>query len=78
MNGEVCCILGICCPPENRAVALSKELSTDPSSPLYNNPELADRVAVHLFKFFDFAPAGTLTPLVSAVTTMAKAHKDKP
>ena len=75
MNGEVCCILGVCCPPENRAAALSKELASDPASPLSGDTERADRVAVFLLKHFDFAPAGTLDGFVKAIAGHAKKVK---
>lgn len=73
MNGEVCCILGICCPPAQRAEALAKSLSTDAESPLHGQPDEAEAVATYLFKHFDLAPAGKLQPLVAAVSAMAKA-----
>lgn len=75
MNGEACCILGICCPPQERAAALAKELCHDPESPLCGDPEAAEAVAAYIFKHFDLAPAGTLTPLVSAVAARAKAGR---
>lgn len=74
MNGEVCCILGICCPPQQRAAALAKELCHDLDSPLCGDPEQAAQVAEYIFKHFDLAPAGKLQPMVAAVAALAKGH----
>jgi len=82
MNGEVCCILGICCPPEQRVAALSRELKkyvrqsrlltgrTHAETQAID--EVIDAVSVHLLDEFDFAPAGTLQPLFAAVTLHAQ------
>ena len=61
MNGEVCCILGVCCPPEARATALSTELQhagvLDQVS--------ADKAAAFVLAHFDLVPAGMMLPLVT-------------
>lgn len=82
MNGEVCCILGICCPPEQRAAALSRELKKyvraerllAGRTPAETQAieEVVDALSAHLIDEFDFAPAGTLQPLFSAVATHAR------
>lgn len=82
MNGEVCCILGICCPPEQRAAALSRELKKyvrqqrllHGRTPAETQAidEVVDAISVHLLDEFDFAPAGTLHPLFSAVAVHAQ------
>lgn len=77
MNGEVCCILGICCPPQERAAALAKELCHDEKSPLCGDPEQAQLVAEYIFSHFDLAPAGKLQPLVAFVAGMAKGQQKK-
>lgn len=66
MNGEVCCILGVCCPPGSaaQASALAKELVKDGVCAEVNE---AHRVAVWVLKHFDLAPAGTLTPFKTAI-----------
>jgi len=82
MNGEVCCILGICCPPEQRAAALARELKKyirharllhgRTAAETQAIDEVVDAVSVHLLDEFDFAPAGTLQPLFAAVTVHAR------
>lgn len=72
MNGEVCCILGVCCPPgsEAQANALASELVKD--GICSENPE-ANKVARWVLKHFDLAPAGTLTDLKKQIARLAKA-----
>ena len=69
MNGEVCCILGICCPPAStqRRGALVKQLVTDLPTPI--TPEA---VADWILANFDLAPKGTLQPFVDRVVAMAR------
>jgi hypothetical protein len=78
MNGEVCCILQVCCPPEQRAAALAKELAADSSSPLFGHAHLAVQTAEFLFTYFDLAPAGTLGPLVEKISAIARASAAAP
>lgn len=69
MNGEVCCILGVCCPPrsaEQRA-ALAHELER--AFPTIDAPAVAAWLLTH----FDLAPAETLTGLMTAIAQMARA-----
>jgi hypothetical protein len=70
MNGEVCCILGVCCPPgsEAQASALAKEMSQD----LGISKDQAKVYADWCLKHFDLAPKGKLEPLVSAIVKHAK------
>jgi len=71
MNGEVCCILGVCCPPgsEAQAASLAKEMVKD--GVCSENPE-AQRVAAWVLKHFDLAPAGTLTQFKHAIVQVVK------
>lgn len=69
MNGEVCCILGICCPPEQRTAALAQELVNDG---VVGTMAEAHAVAAYIFKHFDLAPAGALLPLVQQVAQHAR------
>lgn len=78
MNGEVCCILGICCPPEQRAEALAKEMVKDNVFDGRFNaraPEdvaaYAKHVAEYVFSHFDLVPAGTGVPLMRAAAAHA-------
>lgn len=69
MNGEVCCILGVCCPArslEQRA-ALAHELAR--AFPTIDAPAVAE----WLLTQFDLAPADTLTDFKNAVARMARA-----
>lgn len=59
MNGEVCCILGVCCPSgsESQVTAMVNEFAHD-------HPEVdrdqVQAVARWVLKNFDLAPAGSL------------------
>lgn len=72
-NGEVCCILGVCCPAAAREQKISQALQTD----LGCDSKEADEVAAWFNERFDFAPKGTLDPLVSAVADMARKHPEQ-
>lgn len=79
MNGEVCCILGICCPPEARGAALATEMVKDNVFDGRFNaraPEdvqaYAQHVAEYIFKHFDLVPAGTGVPLMKAAAAHAQ------
>lgn len=70
MNGEVCCILGICCPPDERRTKVVKALAQDLG--------WSDDDAAAAFDWFaervDFGPKGTVQPGIDAVAEMARAH----
>lgn len=74
MNGHVCCILGVCCPPGSEAqiTALEAELIADQVCAA--NPE-AKRVAAWILKHFDLAPQGSLDQLRSAFVQHARNAK---
>lgn len=74
MNGEVCCILGVCCPPEQRAQALANEMEKDGcfDASRLSKKDKAYRVAAYIFKHFDLVPAGTGVPLMKAAAAHAK------
>lgn len=67
-NGEVCCILGVCCPPDAQQAALSSALVKDQVC----TPEYAEAVSAWLIARFDFAPRGTVQPLIDYVVTHAR------
>lgn len=71
MNGEVCCILGVCCPPlsARQQSAFVKELIADA---VVTDPDAAARVAKWVLTHFDLAPAGSLTALKTTVATLAR------
>ena len=84
MNGEVCCILGICCPPGSakQAEALAKEMAKDMrngadafSSDSFSAVEIekfSQWASAWTLKHFDLAEAGTLQPLVQAIANRAR------
>ena len=67
MNGEVCCILGVCCPPGSDAqtVALRDAMERDGVTD-------AASAAVWVLKTFDLAPHGSLTQFKADVAKMAR------
>lgn len=70
MNGEVCCILGVCCPAGSQAQqdALEKELVKDGICAKSEAP----RYAGWLLQNFDLAPVGSLTKLKAEIAKLAK------
>ena len=66
-NGEVCCILGVCCPPAEAEAALALELEHAGVS-----PEDAKKAAKHMLKEYDLAEAGTLTPLKNSFAKLGR------
>lgn len=61
-NGEVCCILGVCCPPVEARAKLAAEFVK-----LGAPQEYAVACADYVKTTFDLAPFGTLTPLYDYV-----------
>ena len=74
-NGEVCCILQVCCPPEALG-ARRKALRTWLVQSAGCHADCAEAVAKELLDAFDFAPAGTIGPLVRATAEMARTHHE--
>lgn len=70
MNGEVCCILQVCCPPERAKKALADEIAKTTGDGVLT-PEL---VADFIIDTFDLAPKGLLQPLLKRAGDLAKAH----
>lgn len=78
MNGEVCCILQVCCPPEaldgngsptaKAEKALAKELVKDQVV----DKATAERVAAWLYGHFELAPAGSLTLFKAEIARLAR------
>lgn len=76
MNGEVCCILGICCPPESakQRTALAKQIRVDyPQVPM----QYAEQAAEWMLKNFDLAPVGTLGGFKQAIARIAREHENE-
>lgn len=69
-NGEVCCILGVCCPP---AAARAKMVSEFQKVSGYD-ADGCDKIVAFLEERFDFAPKGMIQPLIDHIATMARKH----
>lgn len=71
MNGEVCCIMGICCPAGSQAQhdALAKELVNDG---ICETEHEGQTYAAWLLQHFDLAPVGSLTKLKAEIAKLAK------
>ena len=65
MNGEVCCILGVCCPPGSarQTNALAGELV---KARVCSEIGEATAIASWLLANFDLGPKGTVQPLLEA------------
>ncbi len=70
MNGEVCCILSVCCPPEAAEAALAKSLMEHVGCTEAD----AKKHAAFTMAHFDLAPKGTLGGLKTAIADMARKH----
>ncbi len=73
-NGEVCCILGICCPPAEARVKLVSELQKASD---YDQAG-CEKIAAFIEERFDFAPKGTVQPLIDKIAEMVKHHDKEP
>lgn len=76
MNGEVCCILGICCPPNSRKqiAALAKMIRVDyPQVPM----QYAEQAAEWMLKNFDLMPMGMLSDVKRFIAKTAREHGDE-
>ncbi len=73
MNGEVCCILGVCCPAESseRQSALAKTIKKDVGL----TDQAAGAVADWMIEHFDLAPKGTLHGYANAIAEMVRRHE---
>lgn len=70
-NGEFCCAIGLCCPPASasRRSALINELSHGMAERSHTpHDETLGHVADWLIENVDMAPAGSLEPLIEALT----------
>ena len=73
MNGNVCCLLGVCCP------AGSDEQRTTLAEALFAEVGCSERdarlVASWVLSHFDLAPAGSLAAYRDAIVKMAIAPR---
>lgn len=69
-NGAECCILQVCCPDEAKAEAALTQRLVEQGCP----PAVAVRCATYLLREFDFAPKGTVAPLIAQIAALARAH----
>ena len=71
-NGEVCCILGVCCPP----AAAREKLSVEIEKVAGCDAETSRKCADWLLDTFDFAPKGSLDQFKVDIARMAKHHHE--
>lgn len=72
MNGEICCILGACCPElRRRILKLARSMVKAGVCP---DMVAATHCAKFVLENFDLAPVGTLTPLISKVAEIVREH----
>lgn len=69
-NGEVCCILGVCCPPAAVRDRLVAEIAQVSGYDAAGCGPIAD----WLLARFDLAPKGSIQPLIAQIAAMARAH----
>ncbi len=71
-NGEVCCILGICCPPAEARVKLVSELQKASGY----DQDGCQKIADFLEERFVFAPK-SFGPVIEEIVRMAKHSQEK-
>lgn len=71
-NGEVCCILGLCCPPAAARTALVKELVKASGA----ETAYAEKCADYVLEHFDLAPHGSLQAFKDYAVTHLGKHKE--
>jgi hypothetical protein len=65
MNGEVCCILGVCCPPGS--VGQVNSLATElVKAKVCDEVNEAHAIAAWIYENFDLGPKGLVQPLLKA------------
>lgn len=69
-NGEVCCILGVCCPPAKRRGTMIAHLAADTGVSTAHAEAAVDWV----LERFDLGPKGFVTPLVRHIAEQARLH----
>lgn len=71
MNGEVCCILGVCCPQGSteQRDALATELVKDA---VCSEHDEAKNVAAWVLKHFDLAPPGSLSVFKGEIARLVR------
>ena len=73
MDPVTCCLLGICCPPEEQEKALTAWFQEKTHMGADHAREAARAVMEH----FDLAPAGTLTEYIATIVAMIRHHDKK-
>ncbi len=69
-NGEVCCILGVCCPP---AAARAKMISEFQKVSGYD-ADGCEKIADFLIERFAFAPK-SMEPAIQEIVRLARKHE---
>lgn len=68
-DGQVCCILGVCCD-----AALSRDALVTQLTKVGSDHEYAEKCADYLLATFDLAPHGSLVAFKAYMRTHAKPH----
>ena len=70
MNGEVCCILGVCCPPlsAKQQDALTREMVKGTGC----SEDEAKKISKWVLENFDLAEVGTLTSMKHSIAKLAR------
>lgn len=74
-NGDVCCILGVCCPPRSpdQTSALARELV---AAGVLDETQAA-AVAAWILESYDLAPPGSLDDLKKEIAKMVRKSDKK-
>ena len=70
---QVNCVIGACCCEADCSEKKRKALAQILHAGLGHGPYAAEQIADFLLSHFDFAPKGTLTPLMETVAKLIKA-----
>ena len=73
MDPITCCLLGICCPPEEQEQALTALFQAQ----THMGADHAREAAKVLMAHFDLAPSGTLTTLYAQLVAQIRHHDKK-
>ena len=69
-DGEVCCILGVCCPPAVRRERAVAQIANETGLMVVDAATVFDWFDAR----FDFAPKGTIQGLIDQVAKDAREH----
>lgn len=73
MNGEVNCILQVCCSPEASVLALAREMVKAG----VGDAEYCAKASAFVYQHFDLAPAGSLKAFKAEIKRLARENGGK-